>query len=317
VNETMKRRTALLTGLLGAGLMYFADPVAGRRRRALIRDQLVHLGRKTNRAFEMTRRDVSNRVRGLQSEVRPHVESGEADSGSRFLRRPRLRAVTGGVFRRVWPPSVRVAVGAAGTLVAVQGVRRRSAAGVAAALVGLGLVARSVTNTPVRRLIGLTGRNAVDIQKAIHINAPVDRVFDVWNAYENFPDFMAHVRDVRMIAPDRSHWIVAGPGGVPIEWEAETTEFVPERVIGWETAPGSIIQHAGSVRFDEENGGTRVTIRMTYNPGTGMMGHALAELLGSDPKTRMDQDLAMMKSFIESGRQPRAAARARSATGGG
>jgi len=81
---------------------------------------------------------------------------------------------------------------------AVQGARRRSPAGLAAAVLGIGLVVRSVTNTPLRRLVGFgTGRSAVDIQKAIHINAPLSRVFDVWNAYENFPDFMTHMRAVR------------------------------------------------------------------------------------------------------------------------
>jgi uncharacterized membrane protein len=303
-----------MAGLLGAVLMYVMDPIAGRRRRALIRDRLARWNRKVGRAFEMTRRDFANRARGMQSEARSQFEGGGDRPAEGKVRRIRLgRTITRSVVRQVWPPSVRVAAGAAGTLMAVQGARRRSPAGVATALVGAGLVARSVTNTPLRRLVGLgAGRSAVDIQKAIHIDAPVSRVFDVWNAYENFPEFMAHVREVRMIAPDRSRWTVAGPGGLPIEWEAETTEFVPERVLAWETVPGSVIQHAGSVRFDEENGGTRVTIRMSYNPGTGAIGHALAELLGTDPKTRMDQDLVMMKTFIESGRQPRAATRGRS-----
>lgn len=38
---------------------------------------------------------------------------------------------------------------------------------------------------------------------------------------------------------------------------------------------------------------------MSYNPVAGGLAHELAELLGSDPKSRMDHDLMEMKSFIE------------------
>ena len=51
---------------------------------------------------------------------------------------------------------------------------------------------------------------------------------------------------------------------------------------------------------------------MSYTPPAGVLGHGLATLLGSDPKARMDDDLARMKAFIERGAVPRDAARARS-----
>jgi uncharacterized membrane protein/HSP20 family molecular chaperone IbpA len=373
----MNRRVAWIGGAsLGAGVMYLLDPLAGRRRRARIRDQIVHWIRSTERAIDATRRDIVNRAcglglgtrsrlrrrvaytqEGLRQQVREHlartashprsiaasVEDGvvtlsgsilrhevdaviEAVSAVPGVRRvdnrmkthehgadvpgqqgaPARRMGRGRVLPGAWPPAMRVAAGAAGAALAVSGARRRTLPGIAAAVAGLGLLARSATNMPMRRLIGLgAGRKAVDLQQAIHIDAPVDRVFDLWSRYENFPRFMSYVREVRQLGPDWSHWVVAGPAGVPVEWDAEITEFIPRTVLAWKTTPGSIIQHSGVVRFDDEDGGTRVTIRMSYNPATGAIGHVIADLLGADPKTRMDQDLAMMKTFVETGRAPR------------
>ncbi|MGH9338395.1 MAG: hypothetical protein ACRD1R_02110 [Acidobacteriota bacterium] len=42
---------------------------------------------------------------------------------------------------------------------------------------------------------------------------------------------------------------------------------------------------------------------MSYNAG-GALGHALATLVGSDPKTRFDQDLVRMKTLVETGQVP-------------
>ena len=44
---------------------------------------------------------------------------------------------------------------------------------------------------------------------------------------------------------------------------------------------------------------------MSYNPPAGALGHAVAELFGADPKHEMDDDLMRMKSFIETGGNPR------------
>jgi uncharacterized membrane protein len=46
---------------------------------------------------------------------------------------------------------------------------------------------------------------------------------------------------------------------------------------------------------------------MSYSPPAGALGHAFALLLGSDPKSKMDDDLGRMKQFIERGNMPREA----------
>jgi osmotically-inducible protein OsmY len=65
--ETMNAAMAMLGG---AGLMYLLDPDRGRRRRALVRDQVVHLANKTEDAAEATMRDMTNRMRGTVARTR-------------------------------------------------------------------------------------------------------------------------------------------------------------------------------------------------------------------------------------------------------
>jgi hypothetical protein len=55
---------------IGAGLMYFFDPVVGNRRRALVRDQLYHLMNKGCDVADAKWRDTRNRLYGQYAELR-------------------------------------------------------------------------------------------------------------------------------------------------------------------------------------------------------------------------------------------------------
>jgi uncharacterized membrane protein len=209
-----------------------------------------------------------------------------------------------------WSPTSRLLASTAGCAMASYGAKRRDPLGAAVCTMGVGLMARGLTNMEMKRLVGLNGgRRGIDFQKTIHIAAPVDFVFPFWSHYENFPRWMSHVREVRDLGAGRSHWVVAGPAGIPFEWDAELTEFVSNRVIAWKSVPGAAIAQEGIVRFDSNSDGTtRIDVKMTYNPPAGAAGHVLADLLGADPKAMMDQDLARMKTLIETGNPPHDAA---------
>lgn len=211
-----------------------------------------------------------------------------------------------------WSPTARTLMGITGTLLTLYGWRRDGFFRTLVGTIGLGVLARSVTNMPMNRIVGVgAGHRAVDIQKTINIAAPVEKVFEFWNNFQNFPKFMSNVRDVQMQGENRSHWIVSGPAGVPVEWDAEITERIPNKIIAWKTVPGATVEHAGIVRFDPNPDGTaRVEIRMSYNPPAGAIGHVVASLFGADPKSEMDADLARMKTLIETGIRPHDAAAA-------
>jgi uncharacterized membrane protein len=134
-------------------------------------------------------------------------------------------------------------------------------------------------------------------------------VFSFWTRQEEFPRFMSNVREVRKAGENRYHWTVAGPLGVSVEWEAEITKQIPNKLLSWESLPGSAIEQTGIIHFTPTTeGDTCVDINMSYNPPAGAIGHLLAMLFGADPKSEMDADLMRMKSFIETGHIPHDAA---------
>jgi uncharacterized membrane protein len=204
-----------------------------------------------------------------------------------------------------WPPAARLLAGTAGGALVAYSTTCRAPTACILGTVGLGLMARAFTNRELTRLVGLgSGRRLIDIQKTINVAAPVERVFEFWSRYEDFPRFMAHVRAVKPeVGTTRSHWVVAGPAGVSITWDTVITQFVPNQIVAWETVPGSLVAHAGSVRFEPNpDGGTRLTVRMSYHPPGGALGHVVATLFGSDPKHALTEDLMRLKSLIEQGK---------------
>ena len=215
------------------------------------------------------------------------------------------------VLQRNWAPATRLAVGAAGVSLVALAASRRGSSRVVLTAIGAALAARAAANLEFKQLTGIgAGRRAVDFQKTLHVNAPVNEVFDFWANVQNFPMFMAHVRDVHPTALEhQSHWCIGLPGGLTIEFDAVVTDIVPNRLLAWKSVEGSPVGHAGIVQFEStRDGGTRLQIRMSYNPPGGAIGHAVATLLGSDPRTLMNADLVRMKTLIETGRAPRDAA---------
>ncbi len=242
-------------------------------------------------------------VRSIDSQLQVHQEPSDVPGlqGAPARRRGLERFE---FFQTQWSPTARLLAGIAGGSLGLVAARQAGLTGLALGAAGLTLLARAATNLELKRLLGVGGgRRAVVVQKTIDVAAPLEDVFDFWSRYENFPRFMAHVREVRRGAGDRSHWTVAGPGGVPIRWDTEVTRFEPNRLIAWKTVEGAPVAHSGMVRFDPNpDGTTRVDIKMSYNPPGGAMGHAVAAFLGSDPKRAMDDDLVRFKSLLEEGR---------------
>ena len=66
----MNKTMGFLEGAaLGAGLMYFFDPDRGKRRRAMLRDACMKLSNETQDAFDVTRRDLTNRLHGFKAKA--------------------------------------------------------------------------------------------------------------------------------------------------------------------------------------------------------------------------------------------------------
>ena len=240
-------------------------------------------------------------VEGIDDQLAVHADS----RGVSALQggRPRWQARFD-LLNENWSPATRLLVGLTGVSLVLMGMRRRGLLGSLAFAGGAVAAARSVGNLPLRRLTGAQ-RRAIEIRKTVHIHAPVAQVFGTLSRLEEYPQFMRHVRNVRTQGEGRSRWTVAGPAGLNLEWVAETTQIEPARLISWRSLPDAPIRHWGSMRFESSNGGTRLEIRMSYDPPAGLLGHALATLLGVDPKNRLDEEMVRAKSYLETGKPPR------------
>ena len=358
---------------LGAGLMYFLDPVQGRRRRALVCDQCASVLAQWSDALDKAARDLSNRTWGMVAEAQaagfeapvdddvlvarvrsklgravshPSAIDVTAHQGCVTLRGPILAhevpqllrtvravrgvceidnqlevheqadgiaALQGGISRpgevpeilqANWTPALRLLVGTAGGAALLSGLTRGGVLGIATSLADAGMLARAVTNIELPRLIGAgSDRWAVDIQKTVKIQAPIEEVYNFWANVEHFPRFMTHIKEVRHLGEGRSHWVAEGPAGTSVTWDAEITLYEPNRRLAWRSTPGSMIENAGLIHFDAyPDGSTRVHLRWSYNPPAGAIGHAVAWLLGKDLKTELDEDLVRLKSLLEHGK---------------
>jgi uncharacterized membrane protein len=208
------------------------------------------------------------------------------------------------LLQQRWAPGPRLLAGAAGGGLICYGIARRSLPALLVGIAGAAVLARAATNQRLARLTGVgAGRRAVEVQKHLTIDAPVQAVWALWEDYESFPRFMTNVREVRRSQSGRSHWTVTGPLGTRLSWDAEETRRVPNQLLAWKSLPGATVQHAGVVRLEPVvDDRTRVEVTLSYNPVAGAAGHAVASILGADPKKRLDEDLMRMKTLLEKGR---------------
>lgn len=133
------------------------------------------------------------------------------------------------------------------------------------------------------------------IEQSIEVNAPVRTVYNQWTQFEEFPEFMEGVHEVRQLDDRRLHW-VAEVGGHRHEWDAEIYEQTPDQQIAWRSTSGE--PNEGTIRFEAlpENR-TRVHVRMSYEPKGAM--EKLGDALGV-ASARVKGDLKRFKDFIES-----------------
>jgi uncharacterized membrane protein len=137
------------------------------------------------------------------------------------------------------------------------------------------------------------------VESSVVVEAPVSRVYEYWRDLENLPNFMTNVEEVRATGPDRTHWVVKGPLGAKMEFDAETTQEEENRALGWNSVDGNV-ETSGQVRFQELGPErTRVEVTMNYaDPPGGRLGEVGSRLV-SNPQVMVDQDLYNFKEIIE------------------
>lgn len=206
-------------------------------------------------------------------------------------------------------PAERWASGVGGSALALWGLRRRSWPGLLIAAAGGALAWRGVSGwcnvysaLGIDRSASTVGNLGVKIDRNITVAAPPERLYRFWRNVENLPRIMSYLDRVEVLSETRSRWHVKVAGGIPVSWDAEIiNEQMPQR-IAWRTVPGSMVTHAGSVRFTPAGAGTRVEVSMQYDPPGGTLAHSLASLMGADAGGLLEHDLQEFKQALESGR---------------
>lgn len=132
---------------------------------------------------------------------------------------------------------------------------------------------------------------------------PVAEVYGYWRNVDNLPNFMTHLKSVQRIDDRRTRWVAEGPAGRLVEWDAETTEDVPNERISWRSLPGSQVHHAGKVEFrsTQRGKGTEVRIEIEFAPPGGKLGEIAAFVFGKDPGQQLREDLRHFKQVLETG----------------
>jgi len=288
----MRGTFALVSGAgLGAGLMYLLDPERGERRRSALGESLTCAVNDAAERFPAvasaaadamaSAREAASRVDAprLVSELSTRLDAprriADISEATRRMTSMRPQWSNGRMtLRRRHPMSFLEE-------------HRWALVGVAAGVIAAGVW-------------GLWRREPGQVRMASTVHAPIERVFDAWSRFEDFPRFMPMVAEVRPAGDDRWHWVIAGPAGAPIEFDSIVTRRDRPRLIAWASEDGALVEHSGTARFrPTADGGTRVEITMSWRPAGGGLGETVAFVSGVDPEHALRDGLAGFKARLE------------------
>src|SRR2546423_975637 len=118
------------------------------------------------------------------------------------------------------------------------------------------------------------------VEKSIEVQRPVDQVYAQWTQFEEFPEFMENVDEVRQLDDKHLEW-KAKVAGIERRWKAEIVDQKPNKMIAWRSISGD--QNDGKVEFQPIDGRTMVKLVVDYEPPAGHVGGAGATLTQGAP----------------------------------
>jgi len=132
------------------------------------------------------------------------------------------------------------------------------------------------------------------VQETIELDVPVQTAYNQWTQFEEFPQFMEHVDEVRQLDEKSLRWKVTIAGETE-EFDAEITEQSPDTRIAWKSTSGR--PNGGAVDFHPLPGDrTQIVVSMDAEP-QGLKEHA-ADALGIAGR-QVRGDMERFKELIE------------------
>ncbi len=219
----------------------------------------------------------------------------------------------------------RMISGAAGAVLALLGVSRRSIPGLLLAAIGGSLIYRAATgHCHMYEALGIDTAHppraddggsappeayfnrSIQVCHAFTVNRTPEELYDYWRRLENLPHILSYLESVTVLDERRSHWVAKGPLDMKWEWDAEIINDERPRVIAWRSVGNADVDNAGSVQFIEgpQGRGTEVKVVIDYIPTGGRFGQIIAKVLGRDPSAVVREGLRDFKRFMETGETP-------------
>lgn len=135
---------------------------------------------------------------------------------------------------------------------------------------------------------------------SIEVNVPLDRAYDVWREFENWPKFIPLLTEVHDTGDRTAIAKVTTPLG-KVECHVEVTNEHKGQSFQWHTKTGDV-DFLGKVTFESVSAETtRVSVDMEYHAPLGRIGEALARALHEDPCAELPKELASFKRLVEGG----------------
>src|SRR3954471_935751 len=132
------------------------------------------------------------------------------------------------------------------------------------------------------------------IQRWTDVAVPVDKAYDAWIKFDQYPKFMHRVLSVEQKEGDKVSW-QEKIWFSKRQWEGKITERRKNDRIVWKTTQGT--SHKGIVSFHRiDDNLTRVMVEMEFEP-TGMMEKMASGL--RFVKRAVQADLARFKAYVE------------------
>ena len=135
-----------------------------------------------------------------------------------------------------------------------------------------------------------------DVEQSIHIAAPPEHVFDLFNDPDTFVEIIGHLQDADREG-DTVEWVAQGPLGMKLSGEAEIVEEERPKALTWRSTGGAL-DVRGSAHFEAEEEGTRLSYSLSYDVPGGAAAKAVAGALG-DAEGEVQRTLERLKKLAE------------------
>ncbi|OAH13111.1 SRPBCC family protein [Streptomyces jeddahensis] len=131
--------------------------------------------------------------------------------------------------------------------------------------------------------------------ESVDVDVPLHTAYNQWTQFEEFPNFMEGVEQVRQIDDRHNHW-VTNVAGARREFDTEIVDQLPDERVAWRTTSGEVKQK-GVVTFQRlDDTHTRINLALDVEP------HGVAEKtadMAGIISRRAKGDLKRFKHYIE------------------